>query len=465
MSGGGSSQVTATNVTPSTIDISDAINSILKSAEVLVPSLQSAGVNLASSLGQSNSLLAGYGQVANNATTLQQQLLGMTPVDLNGRQMLQQTQDMRQAYTSSGVPMDKATSDLFSQVDSNVSAAVGLQDPQQRQAAYQQALQSFQALQTQLTKAPAPVQAAAIQQKDPYSGNNKPIPLAQAQALMAQHGISGALQPQGMDSQSGYMPAVLTDNGTLGGQGEGGFVSYSQFADWLKGQGADLPGASSTPGGSTTPDPNQINQQYAAQVQDLMQNFQYNYSPNATQKMSNADITQMIQTNPEFTAAYDTGVQTIQRMAAAGGMLSSGNTLKAAADFGTQLSGTVYGDLYNRTAALAGQTQGVAQQAASNQMTNASTQYQAQVAPAQARSSALANVGALQGQTANNQAQLNQQAAIANQQAQLNASMQNAQTNSSNSAGIGQIAGVIGGGLLRGAAKTSGIGMLSGFIG
>lgn len=464
MSGGGSSQVTATNVTAPTIDISDAINSILKSAEVLVPSLQSAGINLASSLGQSNSLLAGYGQVANNATTLQQQLLGMTPVDLNGQQMQQQVQQMRQAYISSGIPIDKATSDLFSQVDSNVASAVGLKDPVQRQAAYQQALQSFQSLQAQLSKAPEAVKNAPVQVKDPYTGNNKPIPYAQAQALMAQHGISGSLAPQGMDASSGYMPAVVTNNGIIGGEGDSGFVSYSQFADYLKQQGATLPGATTEDGGSTTPDPNQLNQQYAAQVQDLMQNFQYNYDANATQKMSNADITKMIQTNPEYVANYESGVQTIQRMAAAGGMLSSGNTLKAAADFGSQLSGTVYGNLYDRTAALAGQTQGVAATAASNQMTNAGTSYQAQVAPAQARSSALATVGNLQGQTAIQQAQLQAQAAIANQQAQLNASMQNAQTNASNSSGIGQIAGVIGGGLLRGAAKTSGAGILSGFI-
>src|ERR1041385_7180547 len=98
MSGGGRSTVTAQQVSPAQIDISDAVSSILKSAEILVPALQTAGINLNQSLGQSNALLAGYGKVANQATMLQQQLLGMKPVDLQGQQLQQQVQNLRSNF-------------------------------------------------------------------------------------------------------------------------------------------------------------------------------------------------------------------------------------------------------------------------------------------------------------------------------------------------------------------------------
>src|SRR5690606_30712037 len=105
--------------------------------------------------------------------------------------------------------------------------------------------------------------------------------------------------------------------------------------------------------------------------------------------------------------------------------------LRAASDFGTQLAGTVYSNLYNRLAGLQTNTLPVAQQAAANQAQNAASIFNTATAPAQARSSAMLQTGNLKGQTAIQQAQLNQQAAIANQQAQLQAAMSNQQAQQS----------------------------------
>lgn len=468
MGGSSAGNVTATTVSPSQIDISSAISSILKSAEVLVPALQTAGINLGGSLGQSNALLAGYGQVANNATTQMQQLLGMAPVDLQGQQLQQQLQGLRSNFLGSDMANEPGIRDLFSQVDSNVAAAVGLTDPTQRQAAYETALGSFNKLNTALTAFTPPTTTPGKTTDIDSLRSDSTMSLATANMIASKYGDGsmsftdvsmpfkglsnlgkGSLTNMSLAAAIGGNPAdTSTYPIKAGPNGIPNKVTASQFIDWFKQQKAYTGGQSST--SSTTPgkEPSQNDYQIGQQVQDMMQNFQYQFSPTANQKMSPDDINQMIQTNPEYTAAFDTGLKAIQRSAAAGGMLSSGNTLKASADFGQQLAGTVYGDLYTRLAGLQSQTVPVAQQAAQNQIQNANTTYNAAIAPQQARSSALLNVGGLQGQTANNQAQLNQQAAIANQQAKLQADLGNQQAQMQSSGGFGQIAGSLAGGLL-----------------
>lgn len=465
------------NISAPNIDINQAIDSILKSAEILVPALQSAGIDLKSSLSSSNALLAGYGDIANNAITQQQQLLGMTPVDLKGQQMQQQLQQIRQGYLGSGLPIDSKVSDLFAKTDAQVAAAVGLKDPAQRQAAYQQALQSFQDLQSTLTS-PTQVAAKAAVPGTVASSpldkfrNDNALTLAQANSIVNKYS-DGSIA---FDRLQG---AGVIDNGTflqkqnfrdeigtpLNSSNNSPYVTGTELVDWLKQQkgytGDTTAGNAGSPAVDAHEEPAGMNnQQYAAALQSLAQDFQYGYNPDANQAISAADITKQIQSNPEYIAQYDSGMQAIQRAAAAGGMASSGNVLRAASDFGSQLAGTVYGDLYNRTAALTGQAVGVTTQAASNQMQNAGTMYQSNIAPASARSSAMGQVGTLQGQTATNQAQLQMQASVANQQSQLQAAMANAgsinsanqfnaQNAQSNSAGIGSIFGTIGGGILK----------------
>ena len=465
MGGSSGGNVTAQTVSPSKIDISSAIDSILKSAEVLVPALQTAGINLGGSLGQANALLAGYGQVANNATTQMQQLLGMAPVDLQGQQLQQQFQGLRSNFLGSHMAEEPGLRGLFSETSSNIAAAVGLTDPAQRQAAYENALGSFNKLNSALTAyQPAVTKPGVTSNIDSLRGD-KQLTMAQANMIAAKYGdgsLSFSPDPAGRYA-SGYDKAGFLSGGAvqraLGGgnvadspisgtRGDSA-VTASQFIDWFKTQKA-YTGGDTTSGGGSTPgkEPTQNDYQVAQQVQDMMQNFQYQFNPNANQKLSPQGINDMIQNNPQYQASFDTGLKAIQRSAAAGGMLSSGNTLKASADFGQQLAGTVYGDLYTRLAGLQSQTVPVATQAASNQIQNANTSYNAAIAPAGARSSALLNVGNLQGQTANNQAQLNQQAAIANQQAKLQADLGNQQAKAASSGGFGQIAGALSGRLL-----------------
>lgn len=470
MGGSSGGNVTAQTVSPSNIDISQAVSSILKSAEILVPALQTAGINLGSSLGQSNALLAGYGDVANNATTQMQRLLGMTPIDLPGKQLQQQVQNLRANFLGSDMSKDPALRDQFSTVDSNLAAAVGLTDPMQRQAAYQRTIDSFNKLQQTLTAS-----TPATPGKTTVSGidnlrNDKPISISEANMIASKYSDGSlSFSPvtaafKGMQSgMSGYdKTGILTGQavqqalggGMMGQSGISGVasgqaVTKSQFIDWLKGQSAyNGSDSSSSSAGTPGTQPGQNNYQIAAQVQDMMQQFQYNYDANGAKPVTSEDITTQVQQNPEYKAAFDSGMQAINRSAAAGGMLSSGNTLKAASDFGTQLAGTVYGDMYSRLAGLQSQTVPVAQQAASNQMNNAGSVYNAAIAPQQARSSALLGVGNLQGQTANNQAQLNQQAAIANQQAKLQADLGNQQAKAQSSGGFGQVAGSLTGRLL-----------------
>lgn len=471
MSGGSAPTVTATTVSPSKIDISEAISSILKSAEILVPALQSAGITLGGTLGQSNALLAGYGDVANNATTQMQRLLGMTPVDLQGKQLQQQVQNLRGNFLGSDMSKDPTLRSLFSDVDSNLASAIGMTDPTQRQAAYERTLASFNKLNDTLTAStpgtPGKVTTADID----ALRNDEFISREKANMIAAKFGdgslsFSARSAPfKGMtNGLTGYdKNGILTGgsinqalgNNQIGGASPisgvegGGAVRTSQFIDWFKTQKGYTGAQSTTSGGTAGSEPGQNNFQIAAQVQDMMQQFQYNYDVNGAKAVTSEDITTQVQNSPEYKASYDSGMQAIERAAAAGGMLSSGNTLRAASDFGTQLSGTVYGNLYSRLAGLQSQTVPVAQQAASNQMQNAGSTYNAAIAPQQARSSALLGVGNLQGQTSNNQAQLNQQAAIANQQAKLQADLGNQQAAQSSGSGLGSIAGALTGGLLK----------------
>lgn len=468
MGGSSGGTVTAPTIQPSNIDISTAVASILKSAEILVPSLQSAGINLAGSLGQSNALLAGYGQVANNATTQMQLLLGMTPVDLNTTQLQQQVQSLQSNFLGSDMNSNTDLRNQFSDLDAQLSTALNSTNPADRQTAYNNTVNAFQTLQKTLTATTPATQQTTTSDIDSLRNDNS-ITVAQANAIASKYGNgSMAFTPatagfqgtqtglSGYDKQGiltgqdlqnalgGGMVGQSPISGTVGGQG----LTASQFIDWFKGQSAYTGGSTTNTTSTGGTQPGQNSYQLASQVQDLGQTFQGQYNVQGQQALSPQQINTMVQTNPEYTASYDSGMQAVTRAAAAGGMLSSGNTLKAASDFGSQLAGTVYNDIYSKLQGLQTNTLPVAQQAAANQAANASTTYSAATAPAQARSSAMLATGQLQGQTAQMQAQLNNQVAMANAQNQLSAAQSNQQASMQSGSGLGSIAGAVTGKLL-----------------
>lgn len=481
MSGGGSTNVSAPSVSAPKIDIQPAIDSILKAAEVLVPALQTAGINLNQGVLQSNALLSGYGDISNNALTMQQQLLGLTPVDSKGQQLQQQLSGLRDVFITSEASKDPTMVDAFSRLDAQMAAAYGLKDPTKRQEAFDQAMQSFGSIQKSLNSFTPPPGAPASAKPDFANlQNDKHISAQMANNLISQYGLAdqysfgtslgsaGAVSTKQRGTQAPLMIQGSTDfknaakpGGSTFGPGafEGmnansiGQVTQRDFANWL---GKQIEAKSGGPVGTAAgtaqnPDAKQQAQKVSGYLQDLQQQMQYSYSSEPQKALTGQQVSQMVQQNPEYQASYSSGMQAIERAAAKGGMLSSGNTLKAAADFGQQLSGSVFSNMYARLNGLSSQTLPLVSQNSAQLPGNSQISYNNAMGPAQARSGSLMATGNLQGQSAMQQAQLQMQASIANQQAQLQASMANAQANASGNSGFGSLlgtgAGLVGRGL------------------
>ncbi len=254
--------------------------------------------------------------------------------------------------------------------------------------------------------------------------------------------------------------SVNNAGGNSSSQGSSGNSIADSFRSIL-GQGGYNAGSSvqNTQGTSNTQNTNQqgtntptdTQSATAVQLQQLQNEMQSSYDPNGMSQMSQSEITNMIQQNPMYQAQYDSGLQAINRTAAAGGYLASGQSLRAASDFGTSLAGSVYQSLLSNLGNLTAQTSPLQQQYSSQTATNSGVNYQASVAPAQARSSAALATGTLQGQKGLQDSINKTQASIATSQNMTNASITNANNSAASSAstmgGLGNIAGTVVGGL------------------
>ncbi len=395
---GGGAQATA-----STVDLTSSVASIMQAANELYPQLTTAGIALQTQLNNSANQSAGYNQVANRAITFQQQLLGIEPVNLVQKQtsaafnsLTSQIQgafgNLAQYSGDSGVPNTNFSSKVSGknaggpQGKGNApgEAAGFMGDTQPRvNTGFSSAANSAEYYQTKLDKA------------------NSLIGTAYDKSLSVEQRQQAATEAQTLMDQ---LHGEATQTGIQDGK-----VLHPQAAML----------------------------QVGAAIQSFNDEFKSNYDPNLPKAFTPGEVSDLIQANPEYKASYDSGMQALNRTAAAGGMLSSGNAMRAAADFGTQLAGTVYKDLLQNTASLTGQASGVAAQNAQQTAQNAMGGYQAQTAPQQYRSSALMQIG-----------QNQKDAAITNAQLQTQVSMANAQASQQNSAGMGQLAGAVGGRLL-----------------
>ena len=122
---------------------------------------------------------------------------------------------------------------------------------------------------------------------------------------------------------------------------QGGFIGSifapvaGKLIGGLLGGGSD---GGSTPVQTADPFASQRGQ-YQGQLQQLMQG---NFTPS----------------DPSYQFRMNQGLEGVQRQAAAGGMLNSGNTLAALSNYGQQTASQEYSNQFNRLATLSGATTG-----------------------------------------------------------------------------------------------------------
>ncbi len=140
MSGGGQ-QAQGFAAVPGIADINDAVSSIIKSGEVLVPALQSSGVALNANLTRSTAVLAGYGDATAGSINMQQQLLGLKPTDFKQAQLKEQFNQLQQSMVASGQGSNSVLMNQVAQVGNNLSTAYSPNaDPAVKKSAFDQAM-------------------------------------------------------------------------------------------------------------------------------------------------------------------------------------------------------------------------------------------------------------------------------------------------------------------------------------
>lgn len=138
--GASSSQAQGFAATPGMADISDAVSSIIKSGEVLVPAMQSAGIQLNQNLASSTSVLKGYGDATAGAINMQQQLLGLKPTDFKGIELQDKFNQLQQGMVSSGLGGDPQLMNKVYGIGRDLSTAYGSGSAEDRQAAFNKAM-------------------------------------------------------------------------------------------------------------------------------------------------------------------------------------------------------------------------------------------------------------------------------------------------------------------------------------
>lgn len=92
----------------------------------------------------------------------------------------------------------------------------------------------------------------------------------------------------------------------------------------------------------------------AEQYQQYVNEFNAQQAQNAPEDDGSAPDYSAFYNSPDYKFALDQGNQSLQRAAAAGGRLASGNTLAAAQQYGQGLATQNYGNYVNRLAGIAG---------------------------------------------------------------------------------------------------------------
>lgn len=170
MSGGSKAQGYA--ATPGIANISDAVASIIKSGEILVPALQSSGVKLSSDLARSTAPLAGYNEATAGAINMQQQLLGLKPTDFKAAELKETFNQMQQNLVASGQGGNSVLMNSVASIGNNLAKAYGRGDVASKQTAFDEVMNQMTTVQSDVSSGRYSTPNNAYNQAGAYIGNS-----------------------------------------------------------------------------------------------------------------------------------------------------------------------------------------------------------------------------------------------------------------------------------------------------
>lgn len=378
--------------------------------------LKNAGQEITEGYQQANQTLAPLSQASNQALTIMQQMMGITPVSPTanyGTQLLQ----IDPKLTSIADMINQANS----ATDATSRAALQQQINTQLQAAGTSGVTAAQAALTSLGSAPP--QQITINN----DGNGK-------------YTVNDPMDPGIPSNSKSWTPQNLADLQADQAKQQQALTTYNQN------QPLDQSALTAA----------QTQQQ---NLNSFNQSFNTNFAATPAQGYNAQQVAQKIEATPGYQFQLDQGNQQILRNQAAIGNLGTGNTQVALQNYGQNYAQNAYNGYMNNLSGIVNAGVGATTQTAANQANQGGYLSNIQQLGGQASDQALAaegqaigNASNLQGSTAYNAAALNTQnqmtAYLANQQASqqaqssasnlaANLSGQSNQTNSANASGAG----------------------------
>lgn len=313
--------------------------------------IQTAGQQLTAGYAGANAQLSSLSQAGQAATDQYMKMLGLNTVSPT-------------AGISSQVG---ALGDNFTNVSQQIAAAENIKDPTQRAAA-------LASIKSNLGTALTTQQAALAQQgQQQVAGIQGPMDWSTA-LTTAQSAFNNAQSGQGTSQAALNQQYGLNSSNPVAGMSADIQKQYQQYI-----QQGNYAAANATVimGKSQTDYQNQVNQansgiqqqqsQLASQVGNLQSQYSQNYNPTASYFGYSGDEAQkQIESTPGYKFQLSQGLAAINASAAAGGMLSSGNTLVAANNYAQGQASTYYQNYMDDLNRAMGQGNAATMQMSSN---------------------------------------------------------------------------------------------------
>lgn len=387
---------------------------IMKGLDVYKTALVTAGQTMQSGYAAANNTLQPLASAGNQALTLYQQMMGITP---------ESTTKGLDNRLNQIDPALSSTASLIAKLNTTV-------DPSERSVLNGQINAGIYAAQTGLRTSVSDAQATAAAlgarptPASPYNPNVSAVSLSHVTTRMGKEGIGGdnAVIP------TAYMPGQPYNNMLTSGPA---IQAYQDLGTKILGQSQGLWDTKDAANQSAIQAAQLKQAQEGAQLDSFANTYNNAYTPTAPQGFTGAEVAQHLQSTPGYQFQLDQGSQQILRNQAAVGNLGTGATQAALTEFGQNYAMGSYQNYMGNLQNLINTGTPATQQIAANQSNEGGYLANLFQLGGQAANNAYTNASNAIGTSYNNIGQTLYNAA------QFNASMQMAAIQAANHTGGG----------------------------